>query len=124
MSWRVAHSDAVDAMLGDWTRETTTDEAVRRLTDAGVVVSAVHTIDDLLQWPHLQARGMIDTVEHPALGPLTGLKAAGFPLKFSGAETGYGGAAVPSGTHTREVLSDLLDLDAATLDDLAERSII
>lgn len=124
MSWRVAHSDAVDAMLGDWTRENTTDDAVRRLTDAGVVASAVHTIDDLLQWPHLQARGMIDTVEHPALGPLTGLKAAGFPLKFSGAETGYGGAAAPSGTHTREVLSDLLDLDAATLDDLAARSII
>lgn len=124
MSWRVAHNDAVDAMLGDWTRENTTDDAVRRLTDAGVVASAVHTIDDLLQWPHLQARGMIDTVEHPALGPLTSLKAAGFPLKFSGAETGYSGAAAPSGTHTREVLSDLLDLDAATLDDLAARSII
>lgn len=124
MSWRVAHNDAVDAMLGDWTRENTTDDAVRRLTDAGVVASAVHTIDDLLQWPHLQARGMIDTVEHPALGPLTSLKAAGFPLKFSGAKTGYSGAAAPSGTHTREVLSDLLGLDAEALDDLAARSII
>jgi crotonobetainyl-CoA:carnitine CoA-transferase CaiB-like acyl-CoA transferase len=124
MSWRVAHNDAVDAMIGDWTRDNATDDAVKRLTDAGVVASAVHTIDDLLQWPHLQARGMIDTVEHPALGALSGLKAAGFPLKFSGAETGYGGAAAPSGCHTREVLSDLLDLDAATLDDLAARSII
>lgn len=124
MSWRVAHNDKIDAMLGEWTRDNATDEAVQRLTDAGVVASAVHTIDDLLQWPHLQARGMIDTVAHPALGPLSGLKAAGFPLKFSGAETGYEGAAVLSGAHTREVLSDLLDLDAAALDDLAARSVI
>lgn len=124
MSWRVAHNDLVDAMLGEWTRERATDDAVLQLADAGVVASNVHAIDDLLRWPHLHARGMIDTVEHPALGPLPGLKAAGFPLKFSGAETGYAGAAVPSGTHTREVLSDLLDLDAAALDDLAMRSII
>lgn len=124
MSWRVTHNDKVDAMLGAWTRERATDDAVRLLTEAGVVASNVHTIDDLLQWPHLKARGMIDTVEHPVLGPLPGLKAAGFPLKFSGAETGYEGAAAPSGTHTREVLSDLLDLDDDALDDLAVRSVI
>ncbi len=124
MSWRVAHNGAVDAVLGDWSKQRTTDDAVTGLTDAGVVASAVHRIGDLLQWPHLQARGMIDTVEHPALGPLPGLKAAGFPLKFSGAETGYAGAAAPSGTHTRAVLSDLLGLDSDTLDDLAARSVI
>ncbi len=124
MSWRVAHNDQVDEMLGTWTRERATDDAVCLMTDAGVVASNVHTIDDLLEWPHLRARGMIDTVEHPALGPLSGLKAAGFPLKFSAAETGYDAAAAPSGTHTREVLSELLGLNAAALDDLAARSII
>jgi len=55
---------------------------------------------------------------------LPGLKAAGFPLTFSGAETGYRGAAVPCGTHNREIFGGLLGLDDAVLADLAGRAII
>jgi formyl-CoA transferase len=124
MSWRVANNAEVDAVITEWTRGCDTDDAVERLTAGGVVVSPVHTIDDLLRWPHLQARGMIQTVEHPTLGPLPGLKAAAFPLKFSAADTGYDGAAAPCGAHNREVLGGLLDLTDAELDDLAARSII
>jgi len=67
---------------------------------------------------------MIDTVSHPALGVLPGLKAAGFPLKFSGAETAYRGPAVPCGTHNREIFGGLLGLDETALADLAARSVI
>lgn len=124
MSWRVAHNDAVEAVVAGWTEAVATAEAVERLSQAGVVASPVHRIDDLLRWPHLQARGMIQPVEHPALGILHGLKAAGFPLKFSAGETGYRGAAVPSGTHNREIFSGLLGLSDAELDALAAKSVI
>lgn len=124
MSWRVAHNAEVEAVVGGWTGNVATDEVVERLSAAGVVASPVHTIDDLLAWPHLRERRMIQPVEHPALGLLEGLKAAGFPLKFSGTETGYEGGAVTSGIHNREIFSGLLGLLDAQLDDLAGRGVI
>jgi len=111
-------------MLTEWTRERTTADAVEALSDAGVVASPVQDIDDILSWPHLQARGMIDTVEHPELGPLPGLKAAGFPLQFGAADSGYAGAAARSGAHNGEIFAGLLGLDDREIDDLKDRGII
>lgn len=124
MSWRVAHNAEVDALLTAWSETLDTADAVEQLTAAGVVTSPVQTIDDLLRWPHLQARNMIDTIEHPTLGLLDGLKAAGFPVKFGAAETGYRGAAVDCGAHNREILGDLLGLNDTELADLKARSVI
>ena len=124
MPWRVANVEAVDAVIRAWTADQTVAALVDRLTDAGVVASPVHTIDDLLKWPHLRERGMIEGVEHPTLGPLPGLHAAGFPLKFSDAETGYRTPAALTGSHSRAVLADLLDLSDADLDRLAGDGVI
>ena len=67
---------------------------------------------------------MIDTVEHPTLGPLEDLKAAGFPLKFGAATSGYGGAPAFCGAHNLEILGNLLGLDANEIANLTERGII
>ena len=124
MDWRVEHNDRVDEVVTTWTQTRTTADAVALLEAKGIVASPVQDIDDLLSWPHLQARGMIDTVSHPTLGALPGLRAAGFPLKFSAAESGYGAAAAPLGAHNRAVLQEWLGMDAAEIDDLARREII
>ena len=89
-----------------------------------MVASPVHAIDDLLNWPHLQARGMIVDVEHPTLGRLNELKAAGFPLRFSASETRYDPHAAASGSHTAQVLRDWLGIRADELDELAAHNII
>ena len=122
MDWRVEHNEQVDAVVAEWTKTRTTEDAVSLLEEDGIVASPVQNIDDLLNWPHLKAR-MIDTVSHPTLGELPGLKAAGFPLK-SAHETGYEGTAAPSGTHNTEVFRDLLGLDENKVADLARRSVI
>ncbi|MEE2688531.1 MAG: CoA transferase [Pseudomonadota bacterium] len=124
MDWRVEHNGQVDAVVAEWAKTRTTEDAVSLLEADGIVASPVQSIDDLLNWPHLKARGMIDTVSHPTLGELPGLKAAGFPLKFSAAETGYESTAAPSGTHNAEVFRDLLYLDENEVADLARRSVI
>ena len=124
MDWRVEHNDQVDAVVAEWTKTRATEDAVSLLEADGIVASPVQNIDDLLNWPHLKARGMIDSVSHPTLGELPGLKAAGFPLKFSAAETGYEGTAAPSGTHNAEVFRDLLGLDENEVADLSRRSVI
>jgi len=124
MSWRVANNDQVSDLIRAWSIEVETSEAVERFSAAGAVASAVHSIEDLLRWPHLNARGMITVVEHPTLGPLAGLKAAGFPLKFSAADTGYDGPAALTGSHTRAILKDLLGLNENRLDELQASGVI
>ena len=97
---------------------------LEELEEKDVVVSPVQNINDLLNWSHLNSRGMINDVEHPQLGELKGLKAAGFPIKFSAAETGYKTPSVPSGTNNYEIFVDLLGLEESEYSKLKEESII
>jgi len=124
MGWRVAHSETVDEMVTAWTVERPAADLIQSLTEHGVVASPVHTIDDLLKWPHLRARGMIHNVSHPVLGPMTGLQAAGFPLKFSDSATGYDGPAALTGTHNRDILTGLLGLRDDEIEALSDRGVI
>jgi len=124
MSWRIEHNEKVDQLLTDWSQAQAAKEAVAWINAAGAVASVVQDIDDLMRWPHLKARGMIESVTHPALGVLANVQAAGFPLKFSETQTGYEGAAAPSGTHNREIYGELLGLSADEIDALSSRSIL
>lgn len=123
MVWRVANNDAVDKVISNWCLAETTASAVDQLTAVGVVASPVQTIDEVLNWSHLKAREMIEPVIHPELGELDGLKAAGFPIKFSASETGFKRPAALTGTHTREVLTEWLGLCGEELDALALRHV-
>jgi crotonobetainyl-CoA:carnitine CoA-transferase CaiB-like acyl-CoA transferase len=124
MSWRVAHNEEVDELLTEWSQAQAANEAIAQINAAGAVASAVHGIDDLLQWPHLKARGMIDSLTHPELGVIPNVHAAGFPLKFSATQTGYEMAAAPCGAHNHEVYGELLGLRADEIDELSSRSIL
>lgn len=124
MSWRIEHNEQVDEVLTQWTRTRTAHDVVSKINSAGAVASAVQDIDDLLRWPHLKARDMIDTLHHPALGVMPGVHAAGFPLKFSATDTGYESPAAPCGTHNQEIFGELLGLRAEEIDALQTRSVI
>ena len=124
MDWRVANNDQVDELLISWASTQLTKDALKNLEEKDVVVSPVQNINDLLNWPHLKSRGMINEVEHPQLGKLKGLKAAGFPIQFSAAETGYKTPAVLSGTNNHEIFVGLLGLEESEYNKLKEESII
>jgi len=112
IEWRVANNGAVDALVQGWTITQTVEHAVEAVRSAGALAAAIHGPEDLANWPHLKAREMYETLRHPTLGPLEGVGAPGFPLKFSNAATGYDTPAAPPRTHNREILGDLLALDA------------
>ncbi len=124
MDWRVSNNEKVDDLLIKWTSSQLTKDALRKLEEKDVVVSPVQNINDLLNWSHLNSRGMINDVEHPQLGKLKGLKASGFPIQFSAAETGYKTPSVPSGTNNYEIFVDLLGLEESEYFKLKEESII
>lgn len=124
VEWRIENNAEVDALVGAWTRPLPATEVVAAARAAGAVAAPVNTPADLAAWPHLQARGMYETLTHPTLGPLAGVGAPGFPLKFSGADTGYDGPAAMPGTDTEAVLREVLSLDERAIRSLREAEII
>ena len=124
MAWRVTNNDQVEALISAWSVEQAMDQVVEQLSSEGVVASVIHNIEDLLRWPQLREREMVSVVEHPTLGPLGGLKAAGFPLKFSETLSGYESPAALTGSNTAEILRDWLGLSEHEIDGLQARAVI
>ncbi|MBI4233967.1 MAG: CoA transferase [Chloroflexi bacterium] len=59
---------ALEPVITAWTRKHAHDEAMHLLQDAGVPAGASLNAKDLLNDPHLKARGFITTTEHPEAG--------------------------------------------------------
>lgn len=65
---RHQHGDELWEHIANWTRQRTKWEAMDHLAAAGVPCSAVFDTDDIFNDPHLNARNMIRTIEHPVVG--------------------------------------------------------
>ncbi len=111
VEWRLANNAEVDELVQAWAETVDTAQAVSDVRATGGIAAAIHGPEDLAAWPHLRERGMYGELEHPTLGILSDVAAPGFPLKFSGAETGYHSPAPLPRSHTREILGGLLALD-------------
>lgn len=62
---------ALDAEVAEWAKTVTSDEAMRRLEDAGVPSSLVNTVADIFAEQHFRDREMLLEVPHPDLGAVT-----------------------------------------------------
>ena len=123
-SKRLLNNDRVDAIVGEWAAKQDGGVVLTMLRQAGIVCSPINDIDDVKAWPHIHARGMIEDLVHPILGPLEGLNASGYPIKFSGTKTGYDGPPVMFGHDNAEIFGELLGLDAVALEKLTTDGVI
>jgi formyl-CoA transferase len=98
------HWDDVCAMITEWTMQHDKTEAMRILGEAGVPCGAVLDSADLFRNEHLQARGMIQTIEHPVRGAM---QIPGMPIKMSNAAEVAITASPVLGAHTDEVLREV-----------------
>src|SRR5262249_25866109 len=114
-AWRIANNGHVDAVIAGWTRERLTADAGARLRRGGVACGPVRDIDALKAWPQLAARGMLEPLRHPTLGPWPEVVAPGFPLKFGSTEVGYATPAPLIGSGNEVIWGDLLGFDVAAL---------
>jgi crotonobetainyl-CoA:carnitine CoA-transferase CaiB-like acyl-CoA transferase len=67
---RMQNADEVDAIIGKWAATLTRSEALERLTETGAPVGPVYSMQDILDDPHFQDRGVVADVPDPVLGTL------------------------------------------------------
>ena len=113
----------MELIIGEWIRDLTKAEVVKRLNQKKVPCEAIAEFDEVLKSPQLEYREMIQDVVHPLSGK-TGLKAAGFPIKFSRLKTDPLTPAPYPGQHSEDVYRDILDLHREKIDDLKKQGVI
>lgn len=117
---RVQHAAEVDAAIAGYTATLPAAEVVARLEAVGVPVGTIYSAADIAADPHYQARQMFEPVDLD--GRSITLPAIVPKLSQTPGATLWPGPDL--GSHTREVLAQLLDYDAAELDRLAAAGII
>jgi crotonobetainyl-CoA:carnitine CoA-transferase CaiB-like acyl-CoA transferase len=113
--------DRLDEHLADWFRAQTRDDAAERLQAAGVAAAPVIDNRDVVTQPVSVARGFAEWCDHPVVGriPVTTL-----PFRWSGIDRWIRFPAPTLGQHNHEVLSSILGLHEAEIEQLEDQGVI
>jgi formyl-CoA transferase len=117
---RWAHRDALNEIIVAWTKARTKHEVMTILGGAGVPCGATLDTGEVLDDPHLNARGQIHTIDHPTRGEF---RLPGCPVRLS-ASPAPTTAPPLAGQHTDELLSEILGLSKDDVAALRERGIV
>lgn len=118
---RIRNQEELYRIVGSWVAGRTADEAAETLSAAGIPVSPVMSVADLMADPHCAARGSVVTVPDPEFGDVTMIA----PLPRMSATPGaVRWPGPPLGVHTEEVLGEILGLTAAEVDTLKRDGVL
>lgn len=99
----------------------TTSEWVSALEQYGIPCGPLNTIAEAAAMEQVAERQMLPEVPHKTFGPV---RLSNSPLKLSRTPAGIRGTSPDMGEHSREVLGEVLGLDAGALDDLVARQVV
>jgi len=118
---RVANREALRTVITEALKGRSRQEWVKILAGIKVSCGPINSIRDLEDDPHVQARGMIVTVEHPVLGPV---RFPANPFRLSRTPASYRKAPPQIGEDTDAVLERTLGLNATERAALRQRGIV
>jgi len=119
---RVAHQDALDAIISRWTRARRRYDIMRQCQAAGIIAAVVQSAEDRVEYdPQLQHREVFPIIEHPELGECP---YEGYPPRLSRTPAFVHGRAPLLAEHNQYVYGELLGMSAAEIDGLRERGVI
>ncbi|HJR59384.1 MAG TPA: CoA transferase [Vicinamibacterales bacterium] len=118
---RVANYESLRPLLGERLRARTREDWVARLRPVGVPCGSVRDVAEVLQDPHLEARGMIQEVEHAVAGAM---RVTGVPIKLSDTPGSVRTSPPALGQHTVEILSEDAGLSAAEIETLRADGVV
>jgi crotonobetainyl-CoA:carnitine CoA-transferase CaiB-like acyl-CoA transferase len=119
---RFANQDALDEHVAEWTGQRDPHEVMQVLQAAGVTAAAVQNAQDLAEHdPQIAHRGTFFELDHPVIGPAL---FEGSPMRLSRTDADLWRSAPRLGEDNAYVFGDILGLDAARIDELAEAGVI
>jgi crotonobetainyl-CoA:carnitine CoA-transferase CaiB-like acyl-CoA transferase len=118
---RVQNYDLLRPLLAASLRRRTRSAWIEALTAAGVPCGSVRDVREVLTDPHLEARRMIEVVEHASVGTM---RVLGVPIKLSDTPGRVRSAPPTLGQHTAAVLARDLGVPDADLEALRREKVI
>lgn len=117
---RVEHQEEVDAAISRWTATLPSAQVLAILTEASVPSGPIYTVEDMMEDPQYQARGLFETVEVdgeplkiPAIVPM---------LADTPGETLWPGPSL--GAHNEEIYGELLGYSKSDIERLSADGVI
>lgn len=104
---RAEHGDAINAIVAEWVRRHTASEVEAILVANDVPFGVAYSVADIFADPHVAARGDIETVEDPVIGPV---RMQGVYPRFSRTPGRIRRGAPRLGEHNVEVYGELLGM--------------
>jgi crotonobetainyl-CoA:carnitine CoA-transferase CaiB-like acyl-CoA transferase len=118
---RVAHREALIAILQDVFRQRDTSDWLKLLSDAGLPCGPVNTIDKVFKDAQVLHRNMLLEVQHPTAGKV---RMAGMPVKFSATPATLRLPPPLLGQHSEAVLQSWLNTPDPAIEELKRKKII
>src|SRR5262245_50656519 len=116
---RLEHEAEVDAIVTEWTRKHTKEEAMTLISGVGVPAGAVFDTMELHNDPSFEKRGIMQVMEHPR-GPF---KMPAWPVRVDGKPPRISASPL-LGQHTAEVLNTWLGIEAAEVATLKTEGVL
>ena len=118
---RVRHADQLDWIVADWIGARDFDAVMTAFEEAGAAIAPIYDTEQVVHDPHVQATGMITTVEDEDLGLLQ-MQNLLFRLGSSPGRIRFTGRGL--GQDTDDVYGERLDLDRRRLAELRADGVI
>ncbi|MGO4249894.1 CaiB/BaiF CoA transferase family protein [Paenarthrobacter sp. RAF54_2] len=106
---RISNIEEINRLVGEWIKSRPIPELCQILDEKGLAYSLIYSIEDIVVDPQYQARGTIATVENPRYGAL---KMPAPQPRLNRTPAPAMRPAPELGSHTDEVLSELIGLSA------------
>ncbi len=118
---RVKNRDVLIPDLIEIMQTQNTDWWLDQLNKKGIPCGPIADIDQVFDNPQIQHRGLQLELDHPTAGKVPSVAN---PIKLSETPVTYDKAPPTLGQHTEQILSELLELDSAQIDQLIKDRII
>jgi len=118
---RAKHFDELDTIVGEWVAQRPRQEVVETLASADVTCGIVQEVPEVLQDPHLRARGTLQDITHPTVGKVT---VVGSPVRFGEEPPTIDAPSPTLGQHNDLIYGKLLGLSDREIASLKDQGVI
>ena len=118
---RKANEDEMEALVASWTAERNRWRITEQLQEVGVAAFPTFTAKDIVEDPHLNERGVIERLDHPAIGVREHI---GIPWRLSRRPNGVRAPAPCLGADTDALLADVLGYSETQIAELHDAGVL